>query len=102
EILGRDPDRHPARTAFEARGVVGHRARARGLILLVAPGDRTEEEGYPAHVRGEGPDLIERGGEGDDAVPRDPAVRGLEPDAADEGGRLADGAASIGSQRACD
>ena len=61
-------------------------------------GDDLEQQGGVGDGGGEGPDLVERRGEGDEPVAGDQAVGGLQPHHAAEGGRLADRAAGIGAQ----
>ncbi len=61
-------------------------------------GDGAEHERRVRHVLGERADLVERGGERDQAVARHAPVGRLEPDDAAERGGLADRAAGVGAE----
>src|SRR5688572_27271066 len=61
----------------------------------VVAGDGAEEDRGVLDRAREGADLVEAGGEGDQAVAGDAAVGRFEPDDAAEAGRLADGAAGV-------
>ena len=60
--------------------------------------DHVEQQRRVAHVVGEGADLVERAGEGDQAVAADVAVGGLHADHTAQGGRLADRATGVAAQ----
>ena len=110
-----------ARTSASTPGVEQRRAARRCAGRATSPvsaavivghgrGDAVESRGsLPAITRATAPrrahgareraDLIERRGEGDQAVARDAAVGRLEPDDAAERRRLADRAAGVGAER---
>src|ERR1035437_6999248 len=69
--------------------------RSGGGVALVTARNRVEEHRGVAGVAGERPDLVERAGEGDDAVSADPAVRRLEAHDAAQRRRLADATARV-------
>ena len=60
--------------------------------------DGVQHQGGVGHVTGNGPHLIQGGGERHAAVPGDPAVGGFQPHTAVEESRLPDGTAGIGAQ----
>ena len=70
-----------------------------GRVARVVAGDDAGQQRDVAHGVRERPDLVERRGEGDDAVARHGAVRRLQPDDAAERRRLADRAARVGAER---
>ena len=94
------PTRRPAIPSLEARRG-SHPPGARRLVASrgSAPAITLERQRRVAHRAGDRPDLVERGGEGDQAVARHPAVGRLEPDHAAERRRLADRAAGVGAER---
>ena len=98
EPLARHPDAQPARPVLQPGQVVGHRARGGGLVAGIVAGDGAEQRGRVGHGASQGPDLVERAGEGHHAVARDPAVGGLQADHAAERGGLADRAAGVGAE----
>ena len=59
---------------------------------------RSSSAAASLHVAGERTDLVERAGEGDQAVAADRAVGGLQAHHAAQRGRLADGAAGVGAE----
>ncbi len=69
-------------------------------VFFVMTGDHLEEGGGVLDGEGHGADLVEGGGEGDEAVAGDEAVGGFESDDAAEGGGLSDGAAGVGAEAA--
>ena len=97
--LGR-PMRRPLSGVFSSRQIIGHGLGPAGGIPRVVAGDHLQEQCGVLDRQGHGADLIERGGERDQAVAADEAVGGLEADDAAEGGGLADGAAGIGAEAA--
>ena len=79
-------------------GIIGNRiVHARGVARVVARDD-LEHKCRVGQVVGERADLIERAGEGDQAVAADPAVGRLEPDDPADGGGLANRAAGVRTQ----
>ena len=99
EVLAGHADAQAPHAFGNRRRVVGHRPPRRRLIVHILAGDLAQQEGGAAHVLRERPDLVERAGERDHAIPRDAAVGGLDADAADERGRLADRSAGVGAER---
>ena len=95
EHLAGDADAQAFEATIEALAVVGHGFGRGGRVARIVPGDRLQQRGRVARIAGEGPDLLQRGSEGDDAVAADAAVGGLEPDDAGERGRLPDRAARV-------
>src|SRR5581483_2803752 len=96
EVLPREGE-PAAAEPVDGRGVVGEggelvrdRGGRRGRVALVAAGDGVEEDRRVPDVPGEGADLVEGAGEGDDPVAADPAVRRLQSDDPAERGWLAD------------
>ena len=69
-----------------------------GVIARVVAGEDGEKKSGILDRAGERADLIERRGEGDEAVAGDAAVGGFESDTTAEGGGLADGAACVGAE----
>src|SRR5690606_28406725 len=82
----------------ETGGEVAVRLRGGRVVARVEPGQHVQQHGGVGDGGGEGADLIERGGVGDEAVTRDPAVGRLHADDAAAGGGLADGSAGVGTQ----
>ena len=80
----------------EAEQLVRDGDRGGGGVALVATGHRVEERRRVARIAGERADLVERAGEGDDAVAADPAVGRLHADDPGQRGGLADRAAGVG------
>ena len=81
-----------------ARRVVGHGDRRRRRVALGRARRRRRAASAASRTsRAERPDLVERAGEGDDAVAADAAVGRLEPDHAGRARRLADRAAGVGA-----
>ena len=72
----------------------------RGRVAAIAPLQGAEHERRVGDVPGQGPALVERGGEGDHPVTGDGAVGGLHPDDSTERRGLADRAAGVGADRA--
>ncbi len=99
EILPGQADLQPLDTVAQVGAIVGDGKIDTGRVEGVVPGDRLQHDGAVLDVAGHRTDLIEGGGEGDDAVAADPAIGRLEADDAAVRGRLADRAAGIGSQR---
>ena len=89
-----DPWRPPCRAARE----VGHGLRRAGGVARVAAEEHGGGEGGVLHRAREGADLVERRGEGDEAVAADPAVGRLQADHAAQRGGLADRAAGVGAE----
>ncbi len=78
---------------------VGHRHVERGGVHRVVPGDhRVQQRGVEHRARARA-GLVERGGERDEPVARDRAVRRLHADGAGDGRGLADRAAGVGADR---
>ena len=98
EVLLRDPHGPALDPLAEELPVVGDLLRDRGRFPRVVAGDDVHQDGAVLHVLREGADLVQRRGEGDQAVAGDPAVGRLHPDDAAEGRRLADGAARVGAE----
>ena len=93
------PTRRPAAPPSEVPAEVGHRhVRAGGVVGSRPQRTRREERDVLDGAR-ERAHLVERRGEGHQAVAADAAVRGLEPDHAAERRRLPDRAARVGAQR---
>ena len=69
-----------------------------GVISRVVASEDGEEESGILDRAGERADLIERRGEGDEAVAGDAAVGGFESNTTAEGGGLADRAACVGTE----
>ena len=86
-------------SAVSAGGVVGHRRVERGRVARVVAGDDVHHQRGVGDGARQRADLVERGGEGDQAVAADPAVGRLEADDAAQRGRLADRAARVGAER---
>ncbi len=68
------------------------------VIARVVAGEDGEKESGILDRASERADLIERRGEGDEAVAGDAAVGGFESNTTAKGGRLADGAACVGTE----
>ena len=83
---------------FDRFEVVLDRQVAASRIAGIGAGDRAECQCGVADGSGERSDLVERRGEGDQAVAGNAAVGRLDADDAAEGGRLPDGATGIGAQ----
>src|SRR5262249_12534152 len=75
------------------------RALDGGRVARVAPGDDPVEQRAVADCLRVGADLVEAGGEGDDPVAADGAVRRAQADDAAERGRLLDRAAGVRPER---
>ena len=80
----------------QLRGVVRHRLGSRGRVPRIVAGDRPEQQGHRGR-RGRRADLVERGREGDDAVPRHPAVRGAQTHRPGQRRGLSDRAPGVGA-----
>src|SRR5919199_212838 len=95
--LGDYPDSESRDTPFQILQVVRDLdVGARGIAGVVAS-DGLQEERCVADITGHGPDLVQRRGEGYEAVARDPPVGWLQADDAAKGGGLPDGAAGVGA-----
>ncbi len=99
EVFLRQADLQPFHIPDQGLRVVRHRHIDAGGILGVVPGNGAEHDGAVGHIAGQGPDLIQGGGVGDDAVAGNPAIGGFQADAAAVGCGLADGAAGVGAER---
>jgi hypothetical protein len=77
--LRHHPDPQAGDTAFKLREVVRNLDVRAGGVTGVVAGDRLQEQRGVAHVAGHGADHIQGRGERDEAVARDPPVRGFEP-----------------------
>ena len=74
------------------------RRRRRRRVARVVAGDGVHRQRCILHRRRKGADLVERRGEGNQAVSRDAPIRRFEADDAAECGGLADGATGIGPE----
>jgi len=99
EFLG-ESDAEALQRGVEIGEIIGGGFGPAGGIAGIVAGDDLKEEGGVFDGEGHGADLIEGGGEGDEAVTGDEAIRWLEADDAAEGSGLADRAAGIGTQTA--
>ena len=72
----------------------------RGGVGGVVAADDVEEQGGVGHGGGQGPDLVQRAGEGHQAVAGHGAVGGLHAHHPAQGGGLADRAPGVGAQGA--
>src|SRR5215207_7075283 len=97
--LGYHPDPQILETVFQIRQVVWDLHIGARRVARVVTCDCLQQERCVSHVAGHGPDHVERGREGDQAVAGDTPVGGLEPDYATERRRLAHGAARVGPER---
>ena len=99
-VVGGDPADSQARKRFvQQLRVGGHLRRQRGRVAGVVAGDRLHHQGTVGSRPGQGADLVEARGEGDQSPPADPPVGRLEAGDAAEPGGLADGAAGVGADR---
>ena len=96
---GGQPHPQPLHAVVEARERRAARA-GRGEVesQRVVAGDHVEERGGVGHGGREGADLVERAGEGDEAVARHGPVGGLHAHHAAQRGRLADRPAGVGAE----
>ena len=62
------------------------------------PGNDFQQQGQAGHIMGEGADLVEGGGEGDEAEAGDSAIARFETGDAAHAGGLANGAAGVAAQ----
>ena len=97
--LQRHADLHPAQVLLQRLRVVGHWQVGRRGIQRIMAGDHLHHHGRVPHVLRDRPDLIERRGEGHQAVARHPAVGRFEAHHAAAGGGLPDRAARVRAQR---
>ena len=81
---GATPMRSDCGRRVERRRVVGHGLVDAGGVGRIVAGDHLQQKCGVGQVVGERADLVERAGEGDQAVATDPAVGRLEPDDAAE------------------
>src|SRR2546421_226075 len=92
-----------ARVAWYSFGevlrVVGDGVRGTGGILGIVAGDGLEQDGAVGNVLGQGADLVERGGEGDQAVAADTPVSRFHAHDPGQGGGLTYGTAGVGADR---
>ena len=103
EVLRGTPERSPVTPSSSRRGSRGAGHARRGGVVRVVPAMTCKQRRRsPRRCGSMRPDLVERAGEGDHPVARDPPVGRLEPHDAGERRRLADGAAGVGAERAED
>ena len=94
------PDAQAAHVAACQRfGIVGDGARGAGRIVGVRPGNRFEQQRRIADIFGQRADLVERGGESDQAVATDAAIGRLQSDHPAKGRGLPHRAAGVGAER---
>ncbi len=98
EVLPRHAHRQRRDRLLDGAPVRGHRPVDAGAVAAVVSGDHLQEQRRVGDRVRERADLVERAGEGDQAVTRNPAVRRLQADDAAEPGRLADRAAGVGAE----
>ena len=96
-IFGRDADALALHAARQAGSVIRNRDIEAGRILGIEPAHGGEHERTIGDSACHRPGLIERGGKGDRAPTRSPAIGWLDAGDADECGGLADRAAGIGA-----
>ncbi len=87
-------DAHAAHACVQVGGEIGFHGLA-GAVEHVVAGYGVQQVRGVGHRAGERAHLVERAAEGDDAVARHHAVRGLHAHHAAEGRRLTDGAAGV-------
>ena len=90
-------DTQPSDAAFQRRRVKAVARRDAAWVKRIVAGDDAHHRGAVVDVAGEGPDVVEAGGEGDEAVAAHPAVGWLEADRPGERRRLADRAPRVGA-----
>jgi len=100
EVLVRHAQPQATHALLEAGGVIGHGRVDRRRVHRVVAGDGAEQPRRVGDVQPERSGVIERRGEGDEAVARDAPVRRLQPDHAAERRRLADRASGVGPEPA--
>ena len=98
EFLG-DADAQPFHGLLQIGQIIGHGRRNAGGVLGIVPADDVHEQRGVGDGPAERADLVERAGEGDQPIPADAAVGGLETDQAAQRRRLADRAAGVGAER---
>ena len=95
----RHADPRAADIAGQRRRVIGHRLGRAGRVRRVGARDHAERDRRIVDGPRQRPDLIERGTERNQAVPRDAAVGWLESDHAAHRGRLPNRSAGVGPER---
>ncbi len=95
-----DPDPHPVEAGCERRPVIRDRQIGRGRILRIIASQGLHHDRAILDRPGQGPAMVERVGQWEDAAPADPAVGRLEPDDAAIGGGAADRTAGVRPHRA--
>ena len=98
EKFAHDPDPEVLGGVVEVGQVVGNEFVDAGGVLRVVAGHYAEHQGGVGDVVGKRAGLVQRTGEGDQAVSADPAIGGLEADDPAERGGLADRAAGVGPE----
>ena len=99
EIFLRDAEFEAFHAVVERGEVVGHRDVEAGGVRGIEAGDGLQDERGVFDRLRERADLVERRGEGDEAVAGNAAVGGFQADDAAMRGGLADGAAGVGAER---
>ncbi len=99
EELGEHADPESVDPVLDAREDRRDRLVERRRVAGIVAADHVEEQRGVGDRGRERADLVERAGEGDQAVAGDRSVGRLHPDHAAERGRLADRAAGVGAER---
>ncbi len=97
EELAQQADFQALERRVQKRRIIGDRGIDAGRIVGIEPSHDLQDGRRVCRRPGEYPGLIEARCECDHPVARHPAVRGLDPGDAGEGGRLTDRAAGIGA-----
>src|SRR5690606_21775807 len=90
-------DLHARDVTVEGRRQTGPFPRIGGRVSGIMTPDRLQEDGGVLDTAGQRTDLVEGGGESDEAVAAHTSVRRLYPDDAAQGGGLADGSTGVGA-----
>src|ERR1700722_6283086 len=98
EVLARNADGQRLYRFVHCLAVRGNGFVDAGAVARVVASDGFQQQGRVGEIVSQGADLIERAGEGNQAVARYTAVGRLEPNDAAQAGRLSNGTARVSAE----
>ncbi len=98
EVFFGNTQAQPLDLGDERSGVVGGGVGNRGGIPRIVASDSVHDQGGVGDISGEGTNLVEGAGKGNQPVAANPAISRLEAYDAAEARRLADAASGVGTQ----